>query len=229
MTAVSGMDSSLASKCLEISKALIGQGKAFSFNLTIGTTFTFALDSREQEEPPSSRTRKKSTPSTLRRNARRRKEFLERKSEAAPGTSEYAVDKPAVKDSWSSVLVNKGNASKSLTIKLKKNHPNEIPQLDGSEEVTSEAAVQTIETKPETKTKAAQTIKSAPELGFWKMQWSTEPPRQPIPTNLGPYRPPHSREERGGGEREEDRRPWYEHIDEHFDKLEAEKAKRSKS
>jgi len=38
------------------------------------------------------------------------------------------------------------------------------------------------------------------------------------------YVPPWRRrkEDRSGGEREEDRRPWYEKIDEHFDKLEAE-------
>ena len=40
------------------------------------------------------------------------------------------------------------------------------------------------------------------------------------------YVPPwrRRREDRSGGEREEDRRPWYERIDEHFDQLEAEKA-----
>ena len=39
--------------------------------------------------------------------------------------------------------MDKGSASKSLTIKLKKNPSDDITQLDGFEEVTKEAEVQT--------------------------------------------------------------------------------------
>ena len=78
MAAVNESDSSLTNKCLDLCHALAGQGKAFKFSLTIGSTFTFSLDSREGKETPPSR--KKKSPSTLRRNAKRREDFLKKKS-----------------------------------------------------------------------------------------------------------------------------------------------------
>ena len=77
MTAVGESDPTLATKCLDFCQALTSQGVAFKFSLTIGPTFSFSLDTRGKA-PMSSGTKKKS-PSTLRRNARRRKEFLEKK------------------------------------------------------------------------------------------------------------------------------------------------------
>ena len=77
MTAVGESDPNLASKCLDFCQALSSQGVAFNFSLSIGSTFSFSLDTRGKA-PMSSGTKKKS-PSTLRRNARRRKEFLEKK------------------------------------------------------------------------------------------------------------------------------------------------------
>ena len=87
MAAVNECESSLTKKCLDLCHALAGQGKAFKFSLTIGSTFTFSLDSREgKETPPASR--KKKSPSTLRRNAKRREDFLKKKptSESASAT-----------------------------------------------------------------------------------------------------------------------------------------------
>ena len=72
MDAVNESDSSLVNKCLDLCHALAGQGKAFKFSLTIGSTFTFSLESREGKETPP--TRKKKSPSTLRRNAKRRED-----------------------------------------------------------------------------------------------------------------------------------------------------------
>ena len=61
MAAVNESDSSLANKCLDLCHALAGQGKAFRFSLTIGSTFTFSLDSREgKETPPDSRKKEES-------------------------------------------------------------------------------------------------------------------------------------------------------------------------
>ena len=42
-----GMDSSLASQCPAFCQALANQGKDFSFSLTINSTFSFSLDTRE--------------------------------------------------------------------------------------------------------------------------------------------------------------------------------------
>ena len=105
-------------------------------------------------------------------------------------------ENPAVADSWSSVLVNGGSASKSVTIKLKKNTPKEI-----SQEIIKEVEVQT-ETQPETSIKATQTDRAAPVLGICQVQTTNIPahmavqgsvPGQPPGTIMGPYRPPHSR------------------------------------
>merc|ERR1712204_164917 len=133
-------------------QALVSKGLAFTFSITTSSGFTISLDTRGKESPGPV-ARKPPSPSTLRRNARRRQEFLQRKAKAVPVTPK---DKPAVADSWSSVLVNGGSGSKSVTMKLKKN-----PQLDGCEEMTKEAEAQT-ETKPEASIKATQTDRAAP-------------------------------------------------------------------
>ena len=82
MTAVGESDPILATKCLDFCQALSSQGVAFNFSVSIGSTFSFSLDTRGKA-PLSPGTKKKSSPSTLRRNARRRKEFLEKKQHPA--------------------------------------------------------------------------------------------------------------------------------------------------
>ena len=82
MAAVGETDSSLAAQCLDLCQALTSQGKAFQFSLTIGTTFAFTLDSR-CKDPLVSATKKKASPSTIRRNAKRKEEFLKKKSKPA--------------------------------------------------------------------------------------------------------------------------------------------------
>ena len=77
MTAVNETDSSLTTKCLDFCQALASQGKEFKFAITVGSTFTFSLDWDGKETPPS---RCKKSPSTQRRNAKRRKDFLIKKS-----------------------------------------------------------------------------------------------------------------------------------------------------
>ena len=76
MANVDETDSSLATKCLAFCQALSSQGKAFQFSLNIGSTFSFTLDTRCKETLA---TKKKASPSTLRRNAKRREDFLKRK------------------------------------------------------------------------------------------------------------------------------------------------------
>ena len=83
MTAVDDSDSSLATKCLELCQTLVSQGKAFNLSISIGSTFSFSLDTREKVpalDTKSKATQKKMpSPSTKRRNARRREEFLKKK------------------------------------------------------------------------------------------------------------------------------------------------------
>ena len=71
-------DCSLASKCMDFCEALASQGLPFHFSLNMGPDFTFSLDTRGKAgaEPVK---KKKVSPSTQRRNARRREEFLLKK------------------------------------------------------------------------------------------------------------------------------------------------------
>ena len=75
----SDVDSSLATKCLDFCQALTRQGKNFNFNLNLGSTFTFALDTRVNSSSPEM-VRKKLSQSAIRRNARRKEDYQKRKS-----------------------------------------------------------------------------------------------------------------------------------------------------
>ena len=83
---VSGDNHSLATKCLDICQALSSQGKEFSFslNFSLNSSFTFTLDTREKDTPSTSTTkaRKKVSPSTQRRNDKRKAEFIKKKQDS---------------------------------------------------------------------------------------------------------------------------------------------------
>ena len=78
MTDVGETDSSLATKCLALCQALTSQGMVFNFSLNVGS-FSFSLDTKSKEALPS-KAKKKVSPSTRKRNMRRREEFLKKKS-----------------------------------------------------------------------------------------------------------------------------------------------------
>ena len=95
MTALTGGDDSLASKCMAFCQALASQGQVFNFSLSIGPDFTFSLDTRSKAVT-SQGIKKKASPSTLRRNARRREEFMAKKQQSSPSrisSGENAVAK----------------------------------------------------------------------------------------------------------------------------------------
>ena len=79
MAAVAEVGSTLLSKCLDFCQALSSQGQAFNFSVATGPDFTFSMDTRSKAASPVTMFKKKASPSTLRRNARRREEFLKRK------------------------------------------------------------------------------------------------------------------------------------------------------
>ena len=86
MTAlVSGEDTPLANKCFDFCKALASQGMAFSFSLTLGSNFSFSLETREMAPHSVCKDKawKKKSPSTIRRNVRRREAFLQKKQSPA--------------------------------------------------------------------------------------------------------------------------------------------------
>jgi len=186
----------MASKCLDLCQALVSQGQAFTLSLThTGTSFTFSLDTRSKEKP-SPMSRKVPSPSTRRRNARRKEEFLKMKTKPSPESRE---EPEAVEDSWSSELM---DSDKSVVVKLKKKHSTKIPQVDGiveelyidaetqTEDIKSETkhnAAQTEDRKPETRQKSVQTNKTVLDLRFSEEKNCFSPPVQ---TNMGPFNSP---------------------------------------
>ena len=67
----------LLSKFLEFCQALANQGQVFNISVAIGPSFSFSLDTRGKVHKDTDA--KKKSPSTLRRNAKRREEFLKKK------------------------------------------------------------------------------------------------------------------------------------------------------
>ena len=80
MSQLSEEDAKLASQCLDICQTLAGKSLPFSFSFNIGPNFSFSVDTRGKEV--STLQKKKKTPSTLRRDARRSEEFLNKKPNA---------------------------------------------------------------------------------------------------------------------------------------------------
>ena len=78
MAAVAEVGSSLLTRCLDFCQALSNQGQAFNFSVAVGPDFTFSLDTRRKER--SKVAKKKASPSTVKRNARRKEEYLKQKN-----------------------------------------------------------------------------------------------------------------------------------------------------
>ena len=131
---MSEAESSLAAKCLDFSQALTRQGKNFNFNLNLGSTFTFALDTRVKSSPPEM-VRKKLSPYAIRRNARRKKDYLKRKynpletAEVDLETSGHDVDHFQCEQ-----CNYRANYKVSLSKHIRKYYKI-IPQIDGLEDV----------------------------------------------------------------------------------------------
>ena len=89
MTAVSDVNSPLVSKCMDFCQALASQGQTFHFSLNMGPTFSFSLDTRGKAL--NGPVKKKESPSTQRRNARRRDGFLTKKRQT-PSTVDPTVE-----------------------------------------------------------------------------------------------------------------------------------------
>ena len=87
-------DCSLASKCMDFCQALASQGLPFHFSLNMGPDFTFSLDTRGKAKAVPV-VKKKVSPSTKRRNARRREEFLLKKRQRL-STVDPPVEKATV-------------------------------------------------------------------------------------------------------------------------------------
>ena len=87
----------LATQCLEFCRHLDAQGMAYKFSLSIGSNFTFSLDTRG-EATTSREVRKKLSPSSVKRNARRKADFLKKKSMSSEESSDSSEKKSATPD-----------------------------------------------------------------------------------------------------------------------------------
>ena len=71
----------LVTQCLDFCRQLASQGKDFSISLKLGS-FSFSLDTMEKTNTTKVVTKKKQSPSSAKRSARRRQDFLEQKRHA---------------------------------------------------------------------------------------------------------------------------------------------------
>ena len=77
-----GGGQALVTQCLEFSKALASMGQSVSLSLKIGSSFSLSLDTREKKKVISpEKVKKKPSPSTLRRNQKRKELFQKKKLE----------------------------------------------------------------------------------------------------------------------------------------------------
>ena len=91
-------DAKLVSQCLEFCQTLAGKSLSFSFSLTIGTNFSFSVDTMGKQALAPKEKKKKPTPSAMRRNARRREEFLNKKLNASTAEKPSQSEPAAVKE-----------------------------------------------------------------------------------------------------------------------------------
>ena len=83
--------SDLMTQCLEFSQALENKGRTFKLAIQAGQ-FSFFLDTRGTKVVE--RMKKKLSPSQVRRNQRRKEEFLRRKSESPSETNSLVTETP---------------------------------------------------------------------------------------------------------------------------------------
>ena len=92
----------LSSQCLEFCQTLADKSLTFSFSLTIGSSFSFSVDTKGKEVLAPKR--KKKTPSTLRRDARRREELLKKKSNASTAENFSQTQQVSAKEAEAELL-----------------------------------------------------------------------------------------------------------------------------
>ena len=135
-------NSSLTSQCLAFCQALATKGQAFTFKLTIGNSYSFSLDTKI-EEPTSLIRKQKSSPSTQRRNARRREKFLESKNSTIMENPKQQTESKSAEQIESSLSCNiceySSNSKIGFNNHMKHEHKT-IDQLDGKITLNSTTA-----------------------------------------------------------------------------------------
>ena len=139
-------DTTLATKCLDFCQALTSQGNTFTFTLHLGSSYSFSLDTRVKMTSPEV-IKKKSSLSAMRRNARRKEEFLARKKSET--SLKVEASSPVVETFQCDQCAQSFKTKKGLGIHIGKAHMETIPQTDGhTDDITADVAVQTSDVKP---------------------------------------------------------------------------------
>ena len=145
----------LTTHCLEFTKALVTQGVSFHFSITAGS-FSFSFDNAKGNRnsdtawTPAKPEKTRKTPSTLRRNARRRELFLKKKSETLssipssqtqinhhPQSQDNCHSSHDYKDVDNKVVRTSQNMRKGDWISFPRSH-SPIHQLDGNSDPCGE-------------------------------------------------------------------------------------------
>ena len=116
-------DAFLVAKCLEFCQALSSQGQVFNISISTGSGFSFSLDTRSKASPSQS-PKKKASPSTLRRNAKRREEFLAKKQQSSPDSGGVEAVAEALKCDQCEYV---GASEKGLKQHMRMKHKNIAP------------------------------------------------------------------------------------------------------
>ena len=136
MASVVENDSSLAMKCLDICQALTSQGKIFNFSLSIGPMFSFSFDSRDKtlDTRVGPTKKKKQSPSTRRRNAMRKEDYLNKRKQPLSAVKSTAETAPPSR--FSCDQCDYTNASEK-GLRQHKRMKHGKPQLEGQLHATS--------------------------------------------------------------------------------------------
>ena len=161
MSAAEVTNFGLATKCLEFCQALASQRSTFNFSLTLGTSFSFSLATQEKEAPATTSTRKKLSPSTQRRNLKRKEMYLDKMKPLSPATKEckevvFKCDYCEF-ESTSDIVSNhmeEVHRNAYTESDLETNHDDKISQIDG--EVDVEAVEDNVKVKKLIKDKIKQ-------------------------------------------------------------------------
>ena len=82
---MAGSDVDLMSKCLEFCQTLESRGRCYKLSIKLGT-FSFSLDSKDTTPKGEEKKKKKLSPSQIKRNLRRKEEFLRKKLDPSEET-----------------------------------------------------------------------------------------------------------------------------------------------
>ena len=135
MSGDQGSVDSMLMQCLAFSRDLESKNKSFKFNFST-TNFHFSMTTMEERKPSAIvKVKKKVSPSTLKRNARRKEEYIQKKVETADNevisekdTTQQNTSTPQkISDLKCEQCDRKFESSQGLQIRIGRAHKSELP------------------------------------------------------------------------------------------------------